>query len=137
VAETFARVTGKPFAAAFHRFAVSVAEDYADDLEPAVSPRYGVLAPLSVHYSRVTLPVTGHSTMTITLRRNAGTAATLVYRREAAIPGEPPRTGLIAPRVADGGRTLAFTLAAGRSTSAMLVLSNGGARAVAYAVNAR
>jgi hypothetical protein len=137
VASTYARVTGKPFAAAFHGFAVSVAEDYADDLEPAVSPRYGVLAPLSVRYARVTLPVTGHSTMTVTLRRVAGTAATLVYRREAAIPGEPPRTRRIAPRVADGGRTLAFTLAAGRSTSDVLVLSNGGARAVTYAVNAR
>ena len=138
VASTYASVTGKPFAAAFHRFAVSVATDYADDLEPRAVPRRGVLAPLSVRYARVPLTGRGYTTLNVTFPRRArGAAATLVYRRENAIPGEPPRTRLIAPHVIDGGRTLAFTLTAGRRSSALLVLSNGGAQAAAYAVSAR
>src|SRR5262249_55990689 len=138
VAATYARVTGKPFAAAFHRFAVSVAADYADDLEPAAVQRRGVLAPLSVRYARVTLPGSGRQTLTLDFPGGCpGAATTLVYRRENAIPGEPPRTRLVAPRVSQGGRTLAFTLAAGRRSSALLVLSQGGERAVGSAVSAR
>ena len=53
------------------------------------------------------------------------------------IPGEPPRVRLIAPRIAERGRTLTFSLPAGKSTSVLLVLSNGGGRAVPYAVAAR
>ena len=55
VASTYARVTGKPFAEAFHRYAVSVAADYADDLELAAATGRGVLAPLSVRYLRAPL----------------------------------------------------------------------------------
>ena len=42
VATTYARLQGKPFADAFNRFAVTVAEDYADRIEPAATRR-GVL----------------------------------------------------------------------------------------------
>jgi hypothetical protein len=134
VEATYLRVTGRPFPAAFHHFAVSVAVDDADELASS-APRPGTLAPLSVRYLR---PRSGSSTLAVTLpRRQTGVAATVVSRRESDIPGEPPRVRLIAPRVAEGGRTLSFSLPAGRSTSALLVLSNGGKRTVRYAVAAR
>ena len=137
VAATYARVARKPFAAAFHRYAVSVGVDYAAELQPAGALGGGVVAPLAVRYIRAPSGA-GRSTMTVTFPSgHAGAAATLVVRREAAIPGEPPRTRLISPRVADGGRALVFGLPAGRRTSTLLVLSNGGGRAVRYALSTR
>jgi hypothetical protein len=136
VASTYARVAGHPFADAFHRFAVSVAADRAEDIEPARAPRRAALAPLSVHYVRARLPSSGYSTLTVSFPRGRASAATtLVYRLESDRAGEPPRTRRIAPRVTDGGRTLAFTVSAGPRKSALLVLSNGGERAVPYAVS--
>jgi hypothetical protein len=70
-------------------------------------------------------------------RGRAGAATTLVYRLESDRAGEPAHTRRIAPRVTDGGRTLAFTVSGGARKSAVLVLSNGGERAVPYAVSAR
>ena len=138
MASTYARVAGKPFAGAFHRFAVSVAVDRADDIEPARGPRRAALAPLSVRYLRVALPSTGRSTLTVTFPRGrADAATTLVYRLESDVAGEPARTRRVAPRVTDGGRTLAFTVSAGPRKSALLVLSNGGEGAVPYAVGTR
>ena len=132
MASTYASVARKPFADAFLRFAVSVAVDYADRIESAVAalPR-GVLAPLSVRYVRV---APGRSRMTVTFpRARAGAATTLVYRLEGD-PGEPARTREVAPLVGDRGRRLSFTVATSPSRSAVLVLSNGGERPVAYAV---
>jgi hypothetical protein len=137
VASTYAHVAGRPFAAAFHRFAVSVAEDHAEDLEPARAPRHAALAPLSIRYVRVALPRSGRSTLTVTFARGRHGGATLVYRVENERPGEPARTRRSAPTVADGGRRLAFTVSARRQTTALLVLSNGGERTVRYAVIAR
>ena len=138
VASTYARLAGKPFADAFHRFAVFVAADRADDVESVRAPRRSVLAPLSVSYVRVTLPRNGHSTLTVTLPRGrAGAAATLVYRLESDVSGRPARTRQIAPLVTAGGRTLAFTVWAGPRKSALLVLSNGGERPVPYGVSER
>jgi hypothetical protein len=138
VASTYARVGGKPFVEAFHRFVVSVAADYADDIEPVRAPRRASLAPLSVRYIRVTLPRTGRSTLTIAFPRGrAGAATTLVYLIESDRAGEPAHAQQVAPRASDGGRTLAFTVSAGSHKSALLVLSNGGERAVPYVVRAR
>jgi hypothetical protein len=74
-------------------------------------------------------------TVTFPLGR-AGAATTLVYRLEGD-PGEPARTREVAPLVGDRGRKLSFTVATSPSKSAVLVLSNGGERPVAYAVSAR
>jgi hypothetical protein len=138
VASTYARVTGKPFAAAFHRFAVSVAADHADDIDLGREPLRAALAPLSVRYLQVTLPRSGRSTLTVTFPRGrAGAGASLVYRVESNVSGEQARVRMIAPRVGAGGRTVAFTVSAGRHTSALLVLSNGGEGAVRYAVGKR
>jgi hypothetical protein len=138
VASTYARVAGKPFADAFHRFAVSVAADHADDVEPARASRRAVLAPLSVHFLRVTVPSTGRSTLTVTFPRGrVGAATTLVCHVASDRAGEPAHARRIAPRVTRGGRTLAFTISAGSRKRALLVLSNGGERAVRYAVSAR
>ena len=136
---TYARVTGKPFAEAFHRFAVSVAADYADDLELAAAtgarrPR-PALRPLRAARARRRR----RSTLTVTFPRGrAGAAATLVLRRESKIPGEPPRDA--ADRAArhrrrpDAGVRRSSRPA---QTSALLVVSNGGGRAVRLRRRAR
>jgi hypothetical protein len=64
-------------------------------------------------------------------------AATLVYRVENEVAGEPARTRRIAPRVTDGGARLVFPVSGGPRTSAVLVLSNGGQRRVPYVSSAR
>jgi hypothetical protein len=135
VASTYAGVSGRPFATAFHRFAVSVVTNGDDEIEPARGPEHGALAPLSVRYLRVAIPRTGRSQVRVTFARPA--SATLVDRVESDVAGEPPHTRQITPRVADGGRTLEFTVAAGPRKSAVLVLSNGAGRATRYAVSAR
>jgi len=134
VASTYARVTGGRFADAFDRFAVSVAEDRPDDVQPAGGPRQGRLAPLSVRYLRLA----PRSTLSISFPQGRGdAAATLVYRLESPVPGAPPRTRRVTPRVTDGGRTLTFRVSSTARKRALLVLSNGGGRAVAYTVGAR
>ena len=133
VATTYARVAGEPLAPAFHRFAVSVARDHADELEPARAAGRGLLAPLSVRYVRVA----GGSTLTVRLPSGAGAGAALLYRVESDVPGRPATTERVAPRVGDGGRTLSFTVRSGARRSAVLVLSNGGERPVTYSVSAR
>jgi hypothetical protein len=138
VASTYARIAGRPFAAAFRRFAVAVAADNADDLDLDHESRRGTLAPLSVRYLRVVLPRSGRSTLTVRFPRGpAGAAATLVYRVESNVAGEPARTQPISPRVGAGDRTAAFTVSAGVNKSAILVLSNGGGGRVLYAVGRR
>jgi hypothetical protein len=138
VAATWERVAGAPFADAFHRFAVSVGTNRPEDVEPARAPKDGALAPLSVRYLRATLPRTGRSTLTVAFPAGrAGAAATLVYRLESDVAGEAAHTRRVAPRVVDDGRALAFTVAPASRTTAVLVLSNGGDRAVPYAVRAR
>ena len=129
VASTYARVAGKPFARAFHRFAVSVATDYADEIRP-VRARQSVLAPLGIRYARV---ASGRST----LRVRGRVGATLVVRIESDVAGEAARMRRVAPHVTDGGRTQVFTVSAGPRRSAVLVVSNGSARTVRYAVSAR
>lgn len=132
VATTYARLQGKPFADAFNRFAVTVAEDCADRIEPAATRR-GVLTPLSVRFLRVT----GRSRITVAFSPGqVGAATTLVYRLEGN-PGQPARTQAIAPLAGDGGRRLTFTVATGPGKTALLVLSNGGEHPAAYAVSAR
>jgi hypothetical protein len=135
VASTYARIARKPFADAFHRFALSVATDHDDELEPARAPKVvALLAPLSAAYVRAT----GTRRLTVTFPRGgAAAAATLVYRLESEVPGNRPRVGRIRPLVADGGQTLTFTVPSARRASSTLVVSNGGGRAVAYAVEAR
>jgi len=117
VAATYARVAGRPFADAFHRFAVSV----ADRIDPVAAPRRAALGPLSL---RVLRAPDGRVTVT-------GAAATLVYRIEGA-PGEWPRKRTVAPS-RDG--TFRVTTAPGKT--ALLVVSNGGERAISYTVDAR
>ena len=138
VAATYARVAGRSFAEAFHRFAVSVAENRDDAVRPARATPRGALAPFSVRYVRVGVPVRGRSRLTVTFPHGrAGAAATLLDRIESKVAGQPAETRRIAPRVIARGRTLTFVVSAGSRKSALLVLSNGGERAVPYGVSAR
>jgi hypothetical protein len=138
VASTYAHVAGEPFADAFHRFAVSVAADRPEDIKPVREPRRAVLAPLSVRYLRITVPNTGRSTLSVLFPRGRASAwTTLVYQLESDIAGQPARTRRIAPQVTERGRRLVFTVSTGSRKSAVLVLSNGGERAVPYVVTAR
>jgi hypothetical protein len=138
VASTYARVAGEPFAAAFHRYTVAVAADYADDVDAGREPRRAVLAPLSVRYLRISLPRSGHSSLSVTFPRGrGGAAATLVYRVESNVSGQPARARPVSPHLGAGGRTAAFTVSAGSHESALLVLSNGGEGAVPYLVAGR
>jgi hypothetical protein len=145
VRSTYAKVTGKPFAQAFHRFALAVAAEHADELEPAGVVARGhtyrrAAAPLSIHY----LALRGASqSLTVTFPRGrVGAAATIAYQLADDVPGRPAQTGKLAPRVTDGGHRLTFALPHTllnnpRLSSLLLVLSNGGLIAVAYAVSAR
>jgi hypothetical protein len=133
VTSTYARLARRPFAAAFDRFAVSVAADDADRVEPT-DARRGILAPLSVRFLRVP---PGRSRMTVAFPRGRGGAATTLLYRVEGDPGQPARTHAVAPLVRAGGRRLAFAIATRPGTTALLVLSNGGLRGVRYAVSAR
>jgi hypothetical protein len=109
-----------------------------DEIEPARGPDRATLAPLSVRYLRAAVPRIGQSKLSVTFEPGrTPAAATLVYRIESDVAGEPARMAQIAPRVTRGGRTLEFTVEAGPRRSAVLVLSNGASRATRYAVSAR
>ena len=148
VAATYARIAGRPFAQAFHRFAVAVAADHGDVIEPAFSLRRGatrraVVAPLAVHYVRPVLPrrrrVLAHRHLPARTRlglrdpdvrageRGGGRAAAL-RRIAGATLGRRPDDDVRGPGALRAEPRLA---------SPLLVVSNGGGRAVRYAVSAR
>jgi hypothetical protein len=148
VAATYARIAGEPFPQAFHRFAVSVAAEHGDGIEPAFglergSTRRAGIAPLAVHYVRLAQPRRGAYSLTVTFPRGRGSAAaTLTFALESDVAGRPPRFGWIAGRRSDGGRTLIFAIPASLRANArlarpLLVVSNGGGRPVVYSVSAR
>jgi hypothetical protein len=134
VSATYARNTGRPFAAAFNGYAVAVAADYADRIETSPGPLRATLAPLSARYLRIP---DGRTRLTVTFPHGrGGAAAALVYRREGN-PGDWARTWAVAPRLGGNGRRLTFRVTTGPETTAQLVLSNAGGGGVRYAVSAR
>ena len=148
VAATYGQVTGRPFAPAFHRFAVSVTADHGAAIEPVFRLRPGtrrsVRVPrLAVDYVRPVLPRGGAYSITVSFaRRRHAADATLTYELADEVAGQPPRLGRISGRGSDGGRTLTFAVPAAlradpRLANPLLVVSNGGARAVDYAISAR
>jgi len=148
VRSTFADVAKAPFAPAFERFAVAAAADYGPEIEPlfTVPPRRtrkAAVAPLAVHYIRPLLPTVGRYRLLVRFPHGRGSArATLTYELENDTAGQPSSPGRINGRESDGGRTLTFIVpralrADARLAAPRLVVSNGGARAVAYAVSAR
>ncbi len=148
VRSTFVDVAKAPFAPAFERFAVSAAADYGSAIEPlfAVLPgrtRAATVAPLAIHYVRLVLPPHGSYTLRVRFPQGRRSArATLTYELENNTAGQPPSPGRISGRASDGGRTLTFSVpralrADTHLAAPRLVVSNAGARAVAYAVSAR
>jgi hypothetical protein len=148
VTSTYARAAGRPFAPAFHRFALAVAAEHADRLEPAAVVAPGAVyrrgaALLSIHYLRLALtPATSHTVTVAFPRGRAGAAATLTYQLANDVPGGPARIAKLTPRATDGGRLLTFAVPSSvlrnpRLATMLLVISNGGLVAVAYAVSAR
>jgi hypothetical protein len=72
LAETFVRVTGRPFAPAFHRFAVAAAGEYAVTPVRSLARKQhyrGFVPPLAVHYVRLRREP---CTVSVTLSRGAG-----------------------------------------------------------------
>jgi hypothetical protein len=148
VAATYSQVAGQSFARAFHRFAVSAAADHADairpvrSLRPDAAVRRGVVEPLAVHYVRLVLPQRGTYSLRLTFpRRRAAAGATLTYELASQVAGGRARPGRILGQRADGGRTLTFVVPAAlranlRLANPLLVVSNGGTGAIAYAVTA-
>ncbi len=148
VRSMYTRVSGRPFAPAFHAFALSAAAEHADAIEPAAVVRPGAVyhagaTPLSIHYLRPALPrARGHSLIVTFPRGRAGAAATLAYELENDVPGWAPRTGYLVPRVTERGSRLIFAVPAAllrnpRLANPLLVISNGGQSPIAYAVSVR
>ena len=148
VAATYARIAGRPFPQAFHRFAVALVGDYGDVIEPVfglgpVAQRSAVVAPLAVHYVRPVLPRSGSYSLTLTFPHGHGSvSATLTYELASEVAGGRPSVRRIAGRTSDNGRTTTFGVPATmradpRLANPLLVVSNGGGRAVRYAVSAR
>jgi hypothetical protein len=80
VAATYARIAGRPFPQAFHRFAVAVAVDIDDVIEPVfglgpIAQRRAVVAPLAVHYVRPVLPGAGSYSLALTFPHGRGRAS--------------------------------------------------------------
>lgn len=147
---TFSAVTRTRFGPEFHRFAVEVASD--DRAQVASDRRLGPhgharasVAPLAIHYVRLSVPRTGPYELRVRLatgRTGIDTRASLVYQLESEIAGNPSRPGRIAPRLSSGGRELTFRIPRvlrrdPRFASPMLVVSNGGLRLPSYALSAR
>jgi hypothetical protein len=148
VASTYRNVTGKPFTRTFHGFALSVAAEHGDALETAGVVKRGHAyrrgaAPLSIHYLRLALRRAKNHSLTVTFHKGrTGAAATIAYELANDVPGRPARAGKLAPHVTEGGHRFTFAiprtlLANPRLSSLLLVISNGGLLAVAYAVSAR
>jgi hypothetical protein len=148
VRSTFAGVARAPFAPAFERFAVSTVANCDAAIEPLFSvlpgrTRRATIAPLAVHYLRLALPPDGRYALLVRFPHGHGSArATLAYELENDTPGQPSLFGRIDGRSSDEGRTLTFSVpralrANVRLAFPRLVVSNGGGRAVAYAVSAR
>ena len=148
VRSTYTRVSGRPFAQEFHRFALATAAEHAREIEPAATVRPGGTyrsraVPFSVHYLRVVLPrATSHSFTVRFPSGREGASATLTYQLESDVAGERPQIGYLVPRTAERGRKLTFALPAAllrspRLAGAVLVITNGGPSAVVYSVSAR
>jgi hypothetical protein len=145
--ETFRAVTKTPFGPAFHRFAVDVARDDLDRVTPVrelgrrASARASV-APLAIHYTRLSVPTAGPYELRVRIRAGADTQVSLVYQFDSELAGHQSQLKRITPRLSDGDRTLTFRMPAAlrrnpRFDSPVLVVSNGGVRPQPYAVNSR
>jgi hypothetical protein len=142
---TYARVTARPFAPAFARFAAWIAGEYASRITPlrtlaAGGRMRGRVAPLSIHFLR--LPHTAGA-VHVRVTRGRPTVA-LLYEHESPYAGRAAVTRRLPSCKVDGA--LVFTIPAGLRQSprfgpATLVVANGdpsrsGTYSVAVAGNA-
>ncbi|MGE5273594.1 MAG: hypothetical protein ACM3QU_07515 [Verrucomicrobiota bacterium] len=139
LAATYARVAGRPFAAAFARFAAGVAGEYAGRIRPLATLAVGsranrIVPPLAIHFLR--LPRPAH---TVRLRVADGRpSVTLVYEHESVYAGRAAVTRRLPGRLAGGA--LVFTIPPSLRLSprfgpATLVVANGDpARSGEYSV---
>jgi hypothetical protein len=139
LAATWARVSGRPFAPAFGRFAAWVAGEYAARIRPMRTLEVGrgttgVVPPLAIHFLR--LP---HPAHTVRFRVTAGRpSVALVYEHESPYAGRAAVTRHLTGRQV--GSALVFTIPPSLRQSprfgpATLVVANGDpARPGAYSV---
>jgi hypothetical protein len=139
LATTYARVTHRPFAQAFGRFAAWVEGEHASDLTPLrrLAPRgraTGRVCPLAIHFLRLS-----RATRSVTLRFTAGRGETeLTYEFESEYAGDPAAHRRLRARAEDGA--LVYTIPATlrhseRFELPTLVVANGDvSRSAAYSL---
>ena len=136
---TYARVTGRSFAHAFHRFAVTAGDDYGRALTPQRILSRGSrafrasIARLAAHYLRLATGGNGPRSLVVRLHRPGALAVTLSYQLESETPGEPARPLRIPARATNGGQTLTYQIparlrTANRYQQPTLIVSNGSAK---------
>ena len=134
LADAYRRVTGRPFARAFGRFASSLASAYPARITPlrrlGVGDRAsGRVAPLAIHFLRLS-----HATRSVRL---TGPSAELLYEVESDVAGTASVTRRLTPRTVRG--TSVYTIPSRLRHSARLgpvtlVIANGETSRASYSV---
>jgi hypothetical protein len=146
--DAYARATGRPFAPAFHRFALAAAEENGARITPQRVLARGrreassTVAHLAVHYVRLASGARAPASITVRLPARDALGVSLTYTLESDVAGMPSRQRTIAARKSGGARVLTFTVPAGLRTSERfvrptLVVSNGSASRRSYSVATR
>ena len=139
---TYARLTGRPFAPAFGRFAAWALDEHGVRIRPraTVEPQTRTVArvaPLAIHYLRLARSV---RSVAIDVTRSRA-EVTLTYRLESAYAGNPPSTLRLRPVMV--GRDLVYEVPPALRRSprfglATLVVANGhGSPTAGYSLRAR
>jgi hypothetical protein len=138
LADTYSRVSGAPFAAVFHDFAVAVAEERPASVTAArvlcQRGRRARVAMFAVHYLRPSVRGGSH---VLAVHLGSRTAATFMYTWASDVSGNPAASRRIPAARSDHGRTLTFRLPALltsslRFSNPVLILSNGSSRRSAF-----
>jgi hypothetical protein len=131
LAATYARVTGRPLAPVFGRFACWVAGEFASRITPlrALGARGRAserVAPLAIHFLRF-----ARSARSVRVK---GAVAELLYELRGESPGDASQTRHLAPRAVGG--SLVYTIPrSARLGAVTLVVANGDAtQSVPYSV---
>jgi len=138
LAGTYERVTGRPFAAAFGRFAVRVADEEGDRIRPRATTAPGArttarVDPLAIHFVRVS-----RTTRSVAVRIARGRAEVVLVRTvPSEYAGNPAVTRLLRPRRI--GDLLVYRLSAGtpEGRTTLVVANADDSRTAVYSLRTR